>query len=102
MNAFVSHIRFYLELDNLSYHVNIIIFDYILFARLCVHDYMNAFTHLRACLCLQSPHTYINIFFTVSSCLILVFHLNFFVKKKCINVGGGSMSRIGPWKKWSP
>ena len=26
------------ELDNSSYHVNIIIFDYVLYARLCVHD----------------------------------------------------------------
>ena len=45
------------ELDNSSYHVNIIIFDYILFARHCVHDYINAFTHLHAC-CLQSPQTH--------------------------------------------
>ena len=44
---------------------------------------MNGCTHLRACLCLQSPQAYytINNFFTVFSCFILVFHLNIFWEK---------------------
>ena len=80
------------ELDNSSYHVNIIIFDYILFARLCVHDYIFERIHSSARMIMFTVTTHfytINNFFTVFSCFILVFLLNIFWKKNYYWIGGG-------------
>ena len=95
---------------NSSHHLNIIIFDYILFVPLCIHDYMNTFTHLHASSCLQSPHTYytINNFLTVFSCFILVFHLNIIFGKNIpfffffCKLGGGQCPGLDRGKYGRP